>query len=88
MNNLVQLKFESKDVDNLPLTNVFFTSEKNIHGAFWQQWMEGEVFALNIDPKQNLDHSANLKQRIVKKLPETSHCSLDVGYYNCLAKRY
>ena len=86
MNNAIELKFKSEDRDSLPLINVFFTSDKNIHGAFWQQWMEGEIFALTIDPIQNLDYSVKLKQRIVKKLPETSHCSLDVGYYKCLAK--
>ena len=67
MNNAVNLKFKSEDEENLPLINVFFTSDKNVHGAFWQQWMEGDIFALNIDPKQNMDHSVKLKQHVIKK---------------------
>ena len=64
MFNSIELKFKNTDADGLPLINVYFTSEENVYGAFWLQWMEGEMFAINIDPKQNLDFSTNLKQQI------------------------
>ena len=87
MFNSIELNFKNTDTDGLPLINVYFTSEENVYGAFWLQWMEGEIFAINIDPKQNLDFSVNLKQQIRRKLPETSYCNENSGYYKCLAKK-
>ena len=85
--NGLKLTFKSKDVNKLPLVNVFFTSEENFHGAAWRQWIEGDVYALTIDPKQNLDSTVNLKQQIRRRLKDSSNCHQDGGFYNCMAKR-
>ena len=86
--NVLKITFKSNDENNLPLINVFFTSEENFHGAAWRQWIEGDVYALTVDPEQNLDHAVNLKQQIRRRLKDSSNCSEDVGFYNCMAKRY
>ena len=85
--NHINLHFKNKNISDLPSVNFFFTSEENSHGAFWYQWMEGEVFAVNIDPKDDKTHSVSLKQQKRKKLPETSYCSLDLKYYQCLSMK-
>ena len=82
--NNINLKFKSMEATNLPVVNLFFTSEKNAHGAVWYQWMEGDVFAINIDPQDDKTHSVTMKQQTRKKLPETSYCSLNLNYYECL----
>ena len=88
LQNNIHLKFKTANVNNLPLVNFFFTSEENSHGAFWNQWMEGEVFAINIDPQNDKTHSVSLKQQVRKKLQKISYCSLDLNYYQCLNKKY
>ena len=87
MQNIFNLNIISKDKDNLPSINAYFTSKENIHGAVWQQWLEGEIFTLNIDPQLKRDYSANLKQLIRRKLPEKSFCNQDSSYYKCLEEK-
>ena len=85
--NQIEMKFKSIDKLELPSVTFFFTSEENSHGAFWFQWMEGEVFSINIDPQDDKIHSVSLKKQIRKKLTETSYCSLDLNYYSCLSMK-
>ena len=86
--NFIKLFFKTIDEDEIPLVNVFFTSEENFHGAAWRQWFEGDVYVLPVDPKQKLDYAVNLKPQIKKRLKETSFCSQDMIYYKCMARRY
>ena len=86
--NVLKITFKSDDENQLPLVNVFFTSEENFHGAAWRQWIEGDVYALTIDPKLNLDSNVNLKQQIRRRLKNSSNCNPHIGFYNCMAKRY
>ena len=86
--NFVRIHFQSEDENELPLVNFFFTSEKNIFGAIMRQWMEGEVYALAIDPKLKLDYAVNLRPQRKKRLKETSYCSSDLDYYKCIAEKY
>ena len=82
--NNINLKFKNIEAKNLPSISLFFTSDKNSHGAVWYQWMEGEVFAVNIAPQDDKSHSVSLKQQTRMRLPEISYCSLDLNYYECL----
>ena len=85
--NIIKIIFKTEDENELPLANVFFTSEENFHGAALSQWTEGEVYALAIDPRQKLDYAVNLKRQISKRLMDTSFCHPDRSYYKCLAER-
>ena len=87
LKNEIVVIFKTEDVNELPLANIFFTSEENFHGAALHQWAEGEVYALVIDPIQKLDYAVNLKQQIRKRLLDKSYCNSDRGYYKCFAER-
>ena len=88
LTNLIELQFNSNNQNALPLVNVFFTSDENYHGAAWRLWMEGEVYAITIDPKEKLDYNIDLKQQIRKRLANVGYCNSDTNYYKCMAKRY
>ena len=88
LQNHIDFKFKTANTSYLPMVNFFFTSEENSHGPFWNQWMEGEVIAINIDPLDDKTHSVSLKQQVRKKLQKKSYCSLDLNYYQCLDKKY
>ena len=87
LKNEILVIFKTEDVNELPLANIFFTSEENFHGTALHQWAEGEVYALVIDPRQKLDYAVNLKQQIRKRLLDKSYCNSDRGYYKCFAER-
>ena len=87
MFSALHLEFNTENVTQpLPLVKVFFTSEKNYYGAIWNQWMEGEVFGLEIDAKVNQVYTVNLKQQTRKQLPYASQCTLTSSYYECMIK--
>ena len=85
--NSVELKFEEQEIENLPMIKVFFTSMNNSYGALWEQWLEGKVYDVTINPKENLYKSISLNRQIRQKLPEKSYCSEEIGYYECLAQK-
>ena len=85
--NYVDLNFKNQDKENLPQVKIFFTSINNSYGALWEQWLEGKVYDVTIDPKENIDKSITLNRQIRKKLPEKSHCSQQNGYYECMAQK-
>ena len=87
LKNKIIINFKTEDVNELSLANIFFTSEENVHGAALRQWTEGEVYALAIDPRQNLDYAVSLKNQIRKRLMGSSYCNPDRGYYKCFAER-
>ena len=88
MYNILTLRLKSEDYRKLPIVKAFFTSKENAYGASMLQWMEGERFALTINPREMSTHYANLRLRIRKKLEEKSNCSSDVSYYKCMAKTF
>ena len=85
--NFIQIKFATEDENELPLVNIYFTSDNNFAGAAFRQWFEGEVYALAIDPKHKLDYEVHLKQQIRKRLTEASYCNPEMVYYKCMAER-
>ena len=87
MINNVQLNFKSQGNENLPILKIFFTSMNNSYGALWQQWLEGKVYDVTVDPKENIYRSISLNRQIRKKLPEKSYCSQQNSYYECIAQK-
>ena len=86
MHNVIKIRFKSQDSKTLPRVNFLFASVKNIFGVIWQQWIEGKVFSISVDPKETQDQTVSLKEQIQMKLPETSYCSLEQNYFECLAQ--
>ena len=84
--NILQIELKDQNTGNTPLMKVFFTSKENFYGAAILQWMDGERFALEIDPKLPSKHYVNLKLAKRIQLKEVSNCS-DVGFYKCFARR-
>ena len=87
INNVIRLNFKSQNEENLPIVKVFYTSRSNSVGAMWHQWHDGKVYELTMKPQDKIYYSLSLSRQIRKKLPEKSHCSLDMGYYECLGQR-
>ena len=87
MHNILTIRFKSTNVIDLPKVNFVFASTANIVGMVWEQWMEGEVFSISIDPSDKGTYTVSLKEQIRKKLPETSYCSLEQNYFECLAQK-
>ena len=85
--NYVDLNFKNQDKENLPQVKVFFTSINNSYGALWEQWLEGKVYHVTLDPKENLYKSISLNRQVREKLPERSFCNQDTSYYKCQAQR-
>ena len=79
--------FKEQEKENLPKVKVFFTSTNNSYGALWEQWLEGKVYRVTIDPKKNLYRSISLYRQVRKKLPEKSFCNQKTGYYKCQAQK-
>ena len=84
--NKLQIELKNQSIGNPPSMKVFFTSKENFYGAAISQWMDGEKFALEIDPKNPSKHYVNLKLIKRIQLKEVSNCS-HVGFYRCLVKR-
>ena len=87
MHNILTIRFKSTNVIDLPKVNFVFASTANIVGMVWEQWMEGEIFSIDIDPSDKGTYTVSLKEQIRKKLPETSYCSLEQNYFECLAQK-
>ena len=85
--NAVELNFKNQDKENLPQVKVFLKSNNNSYGALWEQWLEGKVYHVTMDPEENLYKSISLNRQVRKKLPEKSFCNQDTGYYKCQAQR-
>ena len=83
--NILEIKLKDQNIENPPLMKVFFTSKENFYGAAILQWMDGERFALDIDPKQPSKHYVNLRLTKRIQLKEVSNCS--DGFYKCFVKR-
>ena len=87
IDNLIYLTYKNQHEEKLPMMKIFFTSKSNAYGALWYQWLEGKVFDLTIKPEDMVYNSVSLSRQIRKNLPQTSHCSQEIGYYECLGQR-
>ena len=87
MHTIMTIAFKGGKIEDLPFIKVFFTSKANTFGAFWLQWMEGEVLSLDIDPKQGFHYFVNLKLQILKQLKDWSNCTDNANYYRCVANK-
>ena len=83
----IDLKFKGA-IDNLPLVKLHFTSANNSHGAFWQRWLEGEDYEILINPSEDSRYFVNLRQEYHLHHQETSACSQNIGYYECISEMY
>ena len=83
----IDLKFKGPS-DDLPMIKLHFTSANNSHGAFWQRWLEGENSEILINPSEDSRYYLNLRQEYHFQYQETSGCSQNIGYYECISERY
>ena len=77
---------DSLDPDDTPETiKLFLTSKDNQFGVIINQWLEGNVFDVEIAYKKRHSITLNLKQIKHNFLPLTSNCKEKTAY-ECLAK--
>ena len=81
----IDLKFKSSG-EVLPLIKFHFTSANNSQGAFWTRWLEGEGYEILINPSEDSRYFVNLRQEYHLQYHETSGCSQNIGYYECISE--
>ena len=85
--NFIAIAFNQELADeDIPNLKLIFTSEENSFGIINMDWVEGDEFIVEVDPKLNLSHGVNFKAVRQERLELTTRCGKE-SFYKCLSKR-
>ena len=85
--NFIAIAFNQELADeDVPNLKLIFTSEENSFGIINMDWVEGDEFIVEVDPKLNLSHGVNFKAVRQERLELTTRCGKE-SFYKCLSKR-
>lgn len=72
--------------EDKPKINMIFTTEKGSTGILDLDWI-GKDYALELDPKEELEYDISLQPEAYARLEQTSNCSLNDPLYKCVSEK-
>ena len=72
--------------EDIPKVKAIFTTENNAYGIIDTNWVEGDEYMMDIEPRQRFSYLTKFKPFRYERL-KNMRCAGNESYYTCVASR-